>query len=227
MTREELKSLVDKELGSTKLTGLTERTINEELDDMLDEFGEDAEKNSELVTRIANRLKRMDGNFHAQAADVKKQWEEDWKKKHPESQNATGPHKDDNPDDPYGVKALKAELEEMKNERKKERTERNRKEVLGSVRSGLKDKFDKAGMKLNGFFEKTALARLEIPEENADIASLVDQAEKLYNADMKEANVELGKPHAGTGGGDHKGPSDDDDQWDDVRQLCGVETDKK
>ena len=45
MNREELRELVTKELGSTQLK-LSERTINEELDDVLDDFGDNDEANA-------------------------------------------------------------------------------------------------------------------------------------------------------------------------------------
>lgn len=80
MTREELLALVNKELGSTKLT-LNERAINEELDDSLDDFGDDEAANAKLVSRIVNRLKRMDGSVHSavsrEVKEYKKRIEED------------------------------------------------------------------------------------------------------------------------------------------------------
>lgn len=83
MTREELLALVNKELGSTKLT-ISEKTINEELDDVLEDFGEDEAANAKLVTKVTNRLKRMDGNLHS---DVSQQVKE-YKKKAKERQKA-------------------------------------------------------------------------------------------------------------------------------------------
>ncbi len=61
MEREELLGLVNAELGDNRLT-LSERTINEELDDVLGDFGDDQEANTAMVARVANRLRRMDGN---------------------------------------------------------------------------------------------------------------------------------------------------------------------
>ena len=63
MTREELLALVNKELGSTKLT-ISEKTINEELDDVLEDFGEDEAVNAKLVTKVTNRLKCKIGRAH-------------------------------------------------------------------------------------------------------------------------------------------------------------------
>src|SRR3712207_8571416 len=69
MEREELYKLVKEALGSTQLIRVTKRTIEGELDDELDNFGEDEEKNSELVAKIANRLKRMEGNLQHDLAE--------------------------------------------------------------------------------------------------------------------------------------------------------------
>ena len=72
MTREELLNLVNKEVDTTKFTSLSQKTINEELDDVLEDFGDDEEANSKIVTKLANRLKRMDGNLHKNVSDEMK-----------------------------------------------------------------------------------------------------------------------------------------------------------
>ena len=77
MTREELLALVNKEVDTTKFKELSQKTINEELDDVLEDFGDDEEANSKLVTKLANRLKRINGNLHKNISDeVKKSKEE-------------------------------------------------------------------------------------------------------------------------------------------------------
>ena len=80
MEREELKELVNKALGSTQLK-LSERTINEELDDVLGDFGDNEEANTKLVERVANRLKRMDGNLHADVSKEVREYKENAEKK--------------------------------------------------------------------------------------------------------------------------------------------------
>ena len=74
MTVEELLSLVNKEVDTTKFRSLSQKTINEELNDVLDEFGDDEAANAKIVTKVANRLKRMDGNLHKNVSDeIKKE----------------------------------------------------------------------------------------------------------------------------------------------------------
>lgn len=216
MTREELLALVNKELGSTRLT-LNERTINEELDDSLGDFGDDAEANAKLVTRIAKRLKRMDGNVHAVVSHEVEEYKKNYKPKPDKSKS-----KEDEDDDkgkgediPKWAQQLIDDVKAEKEARQAEKAERDKKNLLDSVQKGMKEKFDKAGIALNSFFLKTTLEKLEIPEKDADVKSLVEQAEKNYNSYIKEANVEFGAPASG-GGGNASSQKEDEHEFDDI-----------
>lgn len=220
MEREELKELVKKSLGSTQLK-LSERTINEELDDVLSDFGDNAEENSKLVERVANRLKRMDGNLHADVSKEIKEYKENVGKKQNEGSEG-GNKKNESNDGSVSevmeeLKKLKAELEEERNVRKQEQVERAKNATIESVKKGLREKFENSGMKLNDFFAKSALSKLEIPTEGVDLKSLIEKAEVLYNADIKEANVEVGKPHAGG----NAGGKEEKEDWSDVSGIVG------
>lgn len=220
MEREELRELVNKALGSTQLK-LSERTVNEELDDVLGDFGDDEESNSKLVERVANRLKRMDGNLHADVSKEVREYKENAEKKLKEG-NGGGSKKNEGNEGSESetrkeLKSLRAELDEERNARKQAETERAKHATMDSVRKGLKAKFENAGMKLNGFFVKSALSKLEIPSEDIDVKALVEKAERLYNADIKEAGIETGKPHAGGNGGGKEEKED----WSDVGRIVG------
>lgn len=68
MEREELLQQVNESLendGKKLSSTLSEETINGELDDALEDFGEDEEANKVLVGKLAKRLLRMDGNLHS------------------------------------------------------------------------------------------------------------------------------------------------------------------
>lgn len=219
MDREELRVLVTKNLGSTQLK-LSERTINEELDDVLDDFGDNEEANAKLVSKLTNRLKRMDGNLHADVSKEVKEYKENAEKKRKEEGNGENGKESGNDNDSEAlklVKELKAELDAERNARKQEQAERAKNATRESVRNGLKDKFEKAGLKLNSFFAKSALEKLDIPDEGVDITSLIERAEKLYNADIKEAGVEIGKPHAGG----NVGRKEEKEDWSDVSGIVG------
>lgn len=213
MTREELLELTNKEVDTTKFKSLSQKTINEELDDVLEDFGDDEEVNSKLVTKLANRLKRMDGNLHKNVSDEIKKSKEDAerkKKEEEEERKRKEAVKDDNPDDKYSKLLEKLEaLEKANAERDKKDA---RKATIESVKAGLKDKFDKANLEMKNYFLNAAIAKLEIPDEDADIDDLVSKAEKIYTAEYKEATGENGIPAKGqrlSGGGN----STDDDEF--------------
>ena len=213
MTREELLALVNKEVDTTKFKELSQKTINEELDDVLEDFGDDEEANSKLVTKLANRLKRINGNLHKNISDeVKKSKEEAERKKKEEEEERkrNEVNKGDDPDDKYNelLKEIKA-LKEANVERDKKAA---RKATIESVKAGLKDKFDKANLEMKNYFLNAAIAKLEIPDEDADIDDLVSKAEKIYTAEYKEATGENGIPAKGqrSSGG---GSSTDDDKF--------------
>ena len=57
MTKEELLELVNKKEDTSKFKSLSQRTIDEELVDALEEIGDDESANDKVVTKLANRLK--------------------------------------------------------------------------------------------------------------------------------------------------------------------------
>lgn len=220
MTREELLALVNKEVDTTKFKELSQKTIDEELDDVLEDFGDDEEANSKLVTKLANRLKRINGNLHKNISDeVKKSKEEAERKKKEEEEERKRKEadKDDDPDDKYNelLKEIKA-LKEANAERDKKAA---RKATIESVKAGLKDKFDKANLELNDFFLDTALSKLEIPDD-ADVVELVSKAENIYTADYKRANGGDAVPRKGSSVSSGEGNELDEHEWDDIKDIC-------
>ena len=221
MTREELLALVNKEADTTKFKSLSQKTINEELDDVLEDFGDDEAANAKLVTKLANRLKRMDGNLHKNVSDEirkskeeaerKKKEEEEERKRKEEEESKTGS------DDKYNelLKEIKA-LKEANAERDKKAA---RKATIESVKAGLKDKFDKANLELNDFFLDTALSKLEISDD-ADVAELVSTAENIYTADYKRANGGNAVPRKGSSASSGEEKKLDEHEWDDIKDIC-------
>ena len=221
MTREELLALVNKEADTTKFKSLSQKTINEELDDVLEDFGDDEAANAKLVTKLANRLKRMDGNLHKNVSDEikkskeeaerKKREEEEERKRKKEEEGKTGS------DDKYDelLKEIKA-LKEANAERDKKAA---RKATIESVKAGLKDKFDKANLEMNDFFLDTALSKLEISDD-ADVAELVSTAENIYTADYKRANGGNAVPRKGSSAPSGEEKKLDEHEWDDIKDIC-------
>lgn len=220
MTREELLALVNKEVDTTKFKELSQKTINEELDDVLEDFGDDEEANSKLVTKLANRLKRINGNLHKNISDeVKKSKEEAERKKKEEEEERKRKEagKDDDPDDKYSKLLEKLEaLEKANAERDKKAA---RKATIESVKAGLKDKFDKANLEMNDFFLDTALSKLEIPDD-ADVVELVSKAENIYTADYKRANGGDAVPRKGSSASSGEENKLDEHEWDDIKGIC-------
>lgn len=212
MTIEELLELVNKKEDTSKFTSLSKKSIDDELNDVLGEMGDDDDENDRIVTKLANRLKRMDKNLHKNIADeLKKSREEAERKKKEEEErkrkrNRAKENDDDDDDggDDDRIAKLLAKVEALEKASAERDKEAARKATLESVKAGLKEKFDKAGLELNGFFLKTSLSKLEIPYKDADIDDLVSEAEKIYTADFKEATGEKGIPsknHTSSPGG--------------------------
>ena len=199
MTVEELLSLVNKEVDTTKFRSLSQKTINEELNDVLDEFGDDEAANAKIVTKVANRLKRMDGNLHKNVSDEIKKSREEAETK---------------PDDKYDKLLAKLEALEKANEERDKKA--SRAATIEAVRKGLKDKFDKAKLELNDFFLDTAISKLEIPDKDADVIDLVSKAEGIYTTDFKRATGNTAIPHKGSGSSSGGGKTIRDDEWDDI-----------
>ena len=220
MTREELLALVNQEVDTTKFKSLSQKTINEELDDVLEDFGDDEAANAKLVTKLANRLKRMDGNLHKNVSDeIKKSKEEAERKKKEEEEERKRKEgkKDDDPDDKYSKLLEKLEaLERANAERDKKAA---RKATIESVKAGLKDKFDKANLELNDFFLDTALSKLEISDD-ADVAELVSTAENIYTADYKRANGGNAVPRKGSSVSSGEEKELNEHEWDDIKDIC-------
>lgn len=220
MTREELLALVNKEVDTTKFKELSQKTIDEELDDVLEDFGDDEEANSKLVTKLANRLKRINGNLHKNISDeVKKSKEEAERKKKEEEEERKRKEaaKNGDHDDKYNelLKEIKA-LKEANAERDKKAA---RKATIESVKAGLKDKFDKANLEMNDFFLDTALSKLEIPDD-ADVVELVSAAENIYTADYKRANGGNAVPRKGSSAPSGEEKKLDEHEWDDIKDIC-------
>lgn len=216
MTKEELLELVNKKEDTSKFKSLSQRTIDEELVDALEEIGDDESANDKVVTKLANRLKRMNGNLHSNvAAEVKKAKEEAERKKKEEEERKKAEENGGGENQSEEYKALLARVEKMEQDAKEREAKAAKNAVLASVKEGLKSKFEEAKIELNNFFADIALGKLEIGEE-PDVTSLVAKAELIYTADMKAAGFDpKSKPrdtNGGGGGEDHV----DEHEFDDI-----------
>lgn len=215
MTIEELLELVNKKEDTSKFTSLSKKSIDEELNDVLGEMGDDDDENDRIVTKLANRLKRMDKNLHKNIADeLKKSREEAERKKKEEEERKGKNGGEDTPDDKYDKLLAKLEALEKANEERDKKA--SRAATIEAVRKGLKDKFDKAKLELNDFFLDTAISKLEIPDKDADVTDLVSKAEGIYTTDFKRATGNTAIPRMGSGSSSGGGRTIPDDEWDDI-----------
>ena len=204
MTIEELLELVNKKEDTSKFTSLSKKSIDEELNDVLGEMGDDDDENDRIVTKLANRLKRMDKNLHKNIADeLKKSREEAERKKKEEEERKGKKDGEDTPDDKYDKLLAKLEALEKANEERDKKA--SRAATIEAVRKGLKDKF-----------VDTSISKLEIPDKDADVTDLVSKAEGIYTTDFKRATGNTAIPRMGSGSSSGGGRTIPDDEWDDI-----------
>lgn len=201
MEREELRTKIDAALGSTKLT-LSERTINDFLDDALVGITDDADVTEDFVTRKANVLKSMDGNLHSDVSEEVQRYKDSLQKP-PKDKDK---HDDDDSDDDdshkgKGDDGSAAEIEDLKNrlkaiedERQKAAEERQREADRKELHDAFKTNFDKAGVKVNDYILKQTIRDFD---GEGSIEEKVKALESKYYENLKEAGFDFDGPHAG------------------------------
>jgi len=209
MEREELLQQVNESIeadGKQLSPSLSEESINGELDDALEDITEDEENNRKVVTRLAKRLLRMDGNIHS---NVSKQVS-DYKKAHPKTtqkpKDGEGEKGDDDAKSEY--QKLLERIERME-QAQKQKTEADAKDaIVADVKKGFKAKFKEAGLEVNDYIFRQTLRDLEIPETEeggkVDVGGLVKTLERDYHRNLKEAGLgkeDTGKSRFGSRGG--------------------------
>lgn len=220
--------MVNGKVDTTKFKSLSQKTINEELDDVLEDLGDDEAANDRIVTKLANRLKRMDGNVHKSVSDeMKKNKEAEEERKRLEEEEEAKKEKKGNPETDSRYDELLAKIEAMEKANAARDKKAAKDATIESIKEGLKEKFKGANLDVNPFFLKTALSRLEIPDDGADVKALVDQVEVLYNEDTKAAGwvPRSSKPNAGGGGGGNG--EIDEHEFDDIKEMVARSRPKK
>lgn len=218
MEREELLQQVTEVIeadGKQLSPSLSEESINGELDDVLGDFGDDADANQKIVARLAKRLLRMDGNIHS---NVSREVREYKKKASAQSETTTEKNEgettkvEDN-DTPEWAKALLARVDAIEENRKQREATEAKDAVVNAVKKGLRAKFKEANIDVNEYVYKQTLRDLEVPEveegERVDTDPLVRKMEVAYYKNLKEAGLDkkgVGKSRSGAarGGGESR-----------------------
>jgi len=199
MDRESLRPLVEAQYGESRITVLSEETINAELDAELEGITDDSHFDEACCKRIANRLIRMNGNVAKEAGNQIT----DWKKKHPTPQvpPKTPPKVEEDDDDPK-LKAMRDEIEELKKSLKEKDDKAANDAVIAQVRSKLAETFKEGKINPNTYFVDQAISKIKLPKleegQTHDIAKLAKDAEEGYYAELKAAGIKFEKPHKGS-----------------------------
>ena len=202
MEREELLQQVNESLESDgkKLSStLSEETINGELDEALEDIGDDEEANKAVISKLAKRLLRMDGNLHS---NVSKEVTA-YKKSHPKPNPNTKSKEDEGDEDSEYAKLLKR-VEAMEEAQKQKATRDAKDATVADVKKGLLAKFKEANVEANQYILKQTLRDLEVPDvedgKQVDVDGLIKSTETAYYKNLKEAGLDkkdTGRSHRG------------------------------
>ena len=201
MDRESLRPLVEAQYGESRITVLSEETINAELDAELEGITDDSHFDEACCKRIAQRLLRMNGNVAKEAGTQIN----DWKKKHP-TQTPPKPDTKPNEEDDPKYKAMQDQINELKNSLKQKDQKEADDKIIAEVRSKFNAKFKESKIDVKNYFADQIFGRMKLPTlnegETHDVAQLADQAEKDYFEELKQAGIKYEKPHKQQPGGD-------------------------
>jgi len=198
MDRESLRPLVEAQYGESRITVLSEETINAELDAELEGITDDSHFDEACCKRIAQRLLRMNGNVAKEAGNQIT----DWKKKHPQQQppkpnQQQQQQDDDNPE----LKAMKDEIAELKKSLKEKDEKAANDAVIAQVRNKLNETFREGKITPNSYFVNATIAKIKLPTleegQTHDIDKLAKDAEEAYYKELKDAGIKFERPRKG------------------------------
>lgn len=201
MDTEKIISTILQKAGKTDVTSKTLLPIIE-----MNPLPEGQEPDDAYFDKMVGVVKTIQGNLnHTFASKLQSEVDakvEEAKKKlkiepsiDPDKNKKDGDGGKPNEDD--RVAALEKKIADMEAAQAAAKKQSEIESVRNSVKNGLIQKFDEAGLKVNKFFLDTAMSKMEIPEENADVDSLVKKVEAQYQADVKAAGIEYARPNAG------------------------------
>ncbi len=222
MEREELLQEVQGVIeadGKQLSRSISSETINAELDDELENIGDDEEANKKVYNRIAKRLLRIDGNIHSNVSREVKDYKDKNPYKEPDEGGKSGKGgkspkdgEDEESEELKMLKSLSARLDNIEKSRKDKEDADAKNAAIDSVKKGLRAKFKEAKIEVNEYIYKQTIRDLEIPETeeggSIDTDDLIKKMERAYYRNLKEAGLDksdTSKPHRGaTGNGEQK-----------------------
>lgn len=200
-TKEEVLEQLKNELTKGgKTLHLSDRTINENVDDLLPLLANDETELSDFMSKALPFVRRTNANFEKEKADFIKTYKPVEKEKPVEKPN-TPPVGDDT------ISELKAKLEKL--ESMYETEKRNR--TIGALKRSLKSKLKEKGVSDEEWLD-ALIPELNITE-NFDVDSKIDSYVKIFN--KSKANTPADVTPLGTSGG----TSEKKVNWDDVKNV--------
>ena len=198
MDRESLRPLVEAQYGESRITVLSEETINAELDAELEGITDDSHFDEACCKRIAQRLLRMNGNVAKEAGNQIT----DWKKKHPQQQPPKPNQQQQQQDDDNSeLKAMKDEIAELKKSLKEKDEKAANDAVIAQVRNKLNETFKEGKITPNSYFVNATIAKIKLPKleegQTHDIDKLAKDAEEAYYQELKDAGIKFERPRKG------------------------------
>lgn len=194
---EQLKGLLTE---GGKTLHLSDRTINENIDDLIPLLVNDETELSDFISKVLPFVKRTNANFEKEKADFIKSYKPTQSQTTQQQQSTTPPTDDD------ALSQLQAQIQQLQDKIEREEKEK----ALSQVRKNFKSELKSAGIKDDKWID-TYISKIQISED-LDIKEEAKSTLELYN--LSRVDIPDGTtPYKPIGGV----PSKSKISWDDVK----------
>ena len=194
---EQLKGLLTE---GGKTLHLSDRTINENIDDLIPLLVNDETELSDFISKALPFVKRTNANFEKEKADFIKSYKPTQSQTTQQQQSTTPPTNDD------ALSQLQAQIQQLQDKIEREEKEK----ALSQVRKNFKSELKSAGIKDDKWID-TYISKIQISED-FDIKEEAKSTLELYN--LSRVDIPDGITPYKPIGGD---PSKSKISWDDVK----------
>lgn len=194
---EQLKGLLTE---GGKTLHLSDRTINENIDDLIPLLVNDETELSDFISKALPFVKRTNANFEKEKADFIKSYKPTQSQTTQQQQPKTPPTDDD------ALSQLQAQIQQLQDKIEREEKEK----ALSQVRKNFKSELKSAGIKDDKWID-TYISKIQISED-LDIKEEAKSTLELYN--LSRVEIPGGTTPYKPIGGD---PSKSKISWDDVK----------
>lgn len=194
---EQLKGLLTE---GGKTLHLSDRTINENIDDLIPLLANDETELSDFISKALPFVKRTNANFEKEKADFIKSYKPTQSQTTQQQQSKTPPTDDD------ALSQLQAQIQQLQDKIEREEKEK----ALSQVRKNFKSELKSAGIKDDKWID-TYISKIQISED-LDIKEEAKSTLELYNL-SRVYIPDRATPYKPIGGD----PSKSKISWDDVK----------